>query len=234
MPRSDEFEAGEPPARRRMSGADDRESDDRESDDRDDRRRLDELRRERDRVQPKKRSGAVTAVGILAIIFGGLSLICGGCGALAGAGIAGGSAAFVGCMQDFMKQAEQNDPRAAKDPKFQQAVQDLKKLEEKAGPTGWFALGEGIVQLLCGCMLLICGIGLLKRLNVCRYFTPAGPAIAIFAQLLAMLLKAILGVFAWQEIFAGGFWIVINFAFIVFAGFVLLHPKYAKEFSGES
>ena len=244
MSRGDEFEAGAPPARRKTQGGDadvprsrkgmsDAEGDDRADDDRDDDRRMKELREERERTKPKTRSGAVTAVGILALVFGSLLLICGGCGALCGAGIAGGSGAFTGFMNDFMKQAAQQDPNLKKDPKFQQMQKDLKQLDEKMGPTGWFALAEGGVDLLCGGLLLFGGVGVLRRVNLCRFIVPVVPLFSIVTHIATMAIKAIMGPFTWQEIGGGGFWIVINLVFMAFAGFILLTPKYAKEFAGE-
>ena len=64
MSRGDEFEAGEPPARRKTQGGDadvprprkgmsDADTDDRADDDRDDDRRMTELREERERTKPK-------------------------------------------------------------------------------------------------------------------------------------------------------------------------------------
>lgn len=208
MSRGDEIEEGAP--RKRW---------------RDDNDEPDEPRGREDRIRIDKpiRSGAVTAVGIVAIVLGSFNFVCGVCGGSSGICLTG----FAPFFQDIMKQAQAQDPNLAKDPNVAKAVQDL----DKAGPAGGLAIGEGIFNVLRGTGLLIGGICVLRRYNFARYLTLAMAVIGILGTCADVGIAFALGLMQANAGVGAGVGLVFGIGFAVFAFMVLLNPKNTKEFA---
>ncbi len=219
MPRGDEIEPGEPRRKKSVPPREDR--DDRDDDDRNDDEDVDDYRPRK--VRKRERSGLVMSVGILAIIFASLNLVCGICGGLGGVLCAGGMPLF----KDFMKQAAQ-DPNFGNNPDIVKANKDFERL----GPVPWLMIAEGVFNILYGAGLLAGGIFVLRRSNVGRFLTLAIAVIGILGRVvdagLALATKIPLEAQGWVQTGAG---IMLSLAFAAFAGFVLLTPRYAKEFA---
>jgi hypothetical protein len=213
--REDEFGAGLPPARRRMSDTDD---DDAERE-----------REERGPVDKRKRSGAVTAIGILSIIFASFGLLCGTMGICCGGAIAGGSGAGFGFLDDLMKQAAVQNPN---DPNLAKAKKDLEKAKETLGSAGWVILGFSIFDLFRGILLMVGGVGVLKRINICRYLVLGMCVLGLLEGIASIAVNAFLGLMDAQGGISSGSGILIGLVFTGFAFFVLLNPKNAREFTG--
>jgi hypothetical protein len=209
-PRGDEIESGAPEKRKSW-----KDYEDDEPDERDDERLA--------RKKSPKRSGVVMTVGILAIIFGSLNLLCGVCGSFGGLCFTGGMPVF----QDFMKQVAAKDPNLANDPKLAKQLQEM----EKAQPAGPLMIGEGIFNFLRGTGLLVGGILVLRRVNFGRYLTLGMCVFGILGAVVDNIIGFAIGLYTVQAGVMAGAGFCLGLAFTVFAFVVLLNPRYAKEFA---
>jgi hypothetical protein len=168
-------------------------------------------------IKKSGRSGMVTAVGIIGIIFGALGLITGVCGGISVACVVGGGP----WLQEQMKKAG-----APQDPNLEKGIEQAQSL---AGIT----IADSIVSGLRGVFQILGGILVLRRSNIGRYLTIAMAVIGVLTNLLFPGIMLAMGRLDMTTgIFAG----VILALFIPFAGFacfVLLTPKLAAEFRGQ-
>ncbi len=176
---------------------------------RDDNDELDEPRDRGDRVRIDKpnRSGAVTAVGIVAIILGSLSLIGGGCIACVAAGLP--------FLQEIANQ-NKNDPNMAK------AAQDLGRI-----PT-WFVFAEAAAATIRGAGLLVGGILVLRRSNIGRMLTLGITVFGLFAVCADIGGSLALGFLDRSGMAGSVIGVLFTVGFAVFAFAVLL--KHGEEF----
>jgi hypothetical protein len=209
MPRGEEYESEEQHRARRPARYDNRDDElDDEPDDAPPRRRI--------RNREGERSTLVLAVGIVELVLAGLYLACGILGSMTGACCTGG----MPMMQQFMAQQAKQDRQAA------QAVEQLGQLQVM----GWLALAEGILDIGIGLVMLIGGIGVLRRANWARYLTLGIAAVAVLLELVCMVTKAII-MFSPGDLVGGVLSVVLALGFAGFAYPVLLMPQGAKEFT---
>ena len=201
MPAPEDFAEGEPPRRpkqrlgkRRQDARDDEDSED---------------------LPVKKKSGnsgAVTAIGVAALVLGGQSLICGVCIGTVGA--------LLGGAQLALKDQVGNDPDLA------EVMQELGQI-----PT-WLVVAEGVAQLIRGAGLIVGGIGTLGRRNWARYLLLG---MAVFSVVIAIAdtaaTMALLGPGGAQDVTSSIFGVILALVFGVAAFIVLLSPDIAKEFT---
>src|SRR5438067_2433005 len=152
QPRQDEIGAGLPPARPRMSDADE---DDLAADD---------IHRP---IDKQRRSGAVTAVGVIAIVLG--------CFVLMGAICMPLTPVFMKSTVDFVEKANPNDPNL---PKLKQAVADL--------PVLYFYVMAGI-EFLRAVGLVGGGIGVVKRSNPARWLVVVLAVVGVLLVLVGVV-----------------------------------------------
>jgi hypothetical protein len=209
MSRSDEFTEEGP----RRSWQSPRDRDDRDRDDRD-------LHRDRGdglRIDRPHRSGAVMSVGILGIVLGSLALMCGMCGGV-------GSVALLGCLpilQPELKQQAQFDANAAK------MAQDLDKVQSLI----WLPITESVLNLGLGITVLLCSIGVLLRSNYARFGLLAIMVIWIFVEFADIITKLVLGLFTnVPEGLESAAILLVVIAFALYAGIILMIPKFAADF----
>jgi hypothetical protein len=189
MSRGDEIEEGAPKPRWRD-----------DSDEPDDRGRS-------VRIDKPGRSGAVTAVGIVAIILGCLSLIGGGCIGCIGAGLP--------FLQEFANQ-NKNDPNMAK------AAQDLSRIP------AWFVIAEAVVAAIRGVGLLVGGILVLRRSNAGRMLTLGMAVFGLVAVCADVGGGLALGILEPSGMVGSAIGTLFTIGFAVFAFIVLL--KNGNEF----
>ena len=224
MSRGDEIESGEPRKRGKPRSDDIEAGESRKSgwaagdDDFDDR---DEEPRQRRRLDKPQRSGLVLSVGIVEIVLGSLYLFCGVLGSATGLCFTGG----MPFAEQFLAQKAKQDPGVAI------AAQQFQQVQGQLQIAAWISLGEGIFNLIIGAGMLAGGIGVLRRANWARFLTLGIAAFAIFVELVAVVVKAVL-IFTPGDLASGGLSVVIAIAFAGLAYPVLLLPRYAKEFAG--
>jgi len=202
QPRQDEFGAGLPPARPRMSDAGD-----------------DELGDDRDVRRPEKRgrSGAVTAVGIIAIVLGCLVLLGAICTAV--------TPMVSKQMLDFAAKANPNDPNVAKQRQMLDALPQ------------WYFILMGGIEFLRAVGLVGGGLGVVKRVNAARWLVIALACIGVILLIVGSIASFAMGAVNVDDpaSMAGGvcglvFSAILNLGFAAMALFVLLSAKNAAEF----
>ncbi len=215
---ADEFEAGQPPAKRRedeiaagapqprpgMSAEEDEDYRDAEPPD-------------HEPIDKRSRSGAVTAVGIIAIVFG--------CFALLGAICTAGTPTFSRSMLDLAAKANPNDPNVAKQKQIIDSV------------PAWYFILMGGIEFLRGVGLIVGGVGVLKRVNAGRWLIMVLACIGVLLVIVGTLGNFALGTMNFDDpaSLAGGvcglaFSGLLNVGFAAMALFVLLNAKNAAEF----
>ena len=200
--RQDGLEPGPPPARPRMSEAGDDDLGD------------EDLRRP---IGKQRRSGAVTAVGVIAIVLG--------CFVLMGAICMPLTPMFMKSTVDFVEKANPNDPNL---PKLKQAVADL--------PVLYFYVMAG-VEFLRAVGLVGGGIGVVRRLNAARLLVIALAVVGVLLVLVGVVAGIAMNTIKFDDpgsmiggICGTAFSIILNVGFAIMALFVLLNRKNAAEF----
>ena len=218
MSRGDEFEAGQPPpqrsddeigaglppARSRMSEVGD---DDRDADEQDIRRTIDRPRR----------SGAVTAVGILAICLGAFVLLGSICTAF--------TPTFTKSMVDLAEKVNPNDPNL---PKLKQSLEDL--------PI-WYFIVMAVVEFFRAIGLIAGGVGVLRRSNIGRLLVLGLATLGIILVFIGVAAGFAMNTIKLDDpgSLAGGicgfaFSVILNVGFAILAFLVLLNKKNVAEF----
>jgi hypothetical protein len=170
-------------------------------------------------IEPKPRSGGVTAVAVLNFVFGGIALACGILGLIGGA--------FLGALSS----GASNTPNITIDGKpaggeaskeFEKAQKDLQEAAKKAGGTlGGLALLVtvlSVVSIAQGALEIIAGIGLIQRRNWGRILTLILGGLAVILAILNVVQFNIVG-------------LIINVVYAILVFVFLLGPKAAAEFS---
>lgn len=171
----------------------------------------DESNEPRDRdVGKPNRSGTVTAVAIIAIILGSLSIIGGACGALV--------PLIIPSLMDFAAKANPNDPNL---PKLQEQLDKI--------PV-WFQVGRSVLNLVWGLGLVIGGIGILKRSNGARILALILAVLGLVELLAALGTGLGMGFIQPSDLTLSCVYVVFISGFAVFSFVVLLKPKNAAEF----
>lgn len=160
--------------------------------------------------RPATKSGPVTAVGVVNIVLGGLTAICGLIAMFAGAVIFGGGKQLEGEIQKGIRQAGGNPADA-------QAIGGL------AGILAGAVVVIAVIALLIAVLWILAGIGVLGRKQWARVITLILGAIAGILGVLSLLsiasnpMNAFIGVLLY-----GGY--------AVFVYVVLLNARNAAEF----
>lgn len=179
----------------------------------DDDQNQDDFDRPRRETGPK-RSGAVTAVAILGIVLGSMALVCGACVGLGGAFMG----SFQGDIQKAMAKAGQRDPNIAK------AAADLARIPI------WWVVVVGVLDSLRGGLLLVGGIGTLKRTNWGRWLLLVMSVGGVLMVIVGLVGNLALGMNDPQQYFSVCFSLLMQVGFAVFAFVILLNAKNVREF----
>jgi len=158
------------------------------------------VRRKRRRGPSGEKSAAVTIVAIVNFVFAGLQLLCGMLVTLAGG-------LFAGAVGTLAARAEKVDPEAA----------------TAAGLVSALIIGYGVTVLLVGALMIVCGVGIIKR--------------ASWARVLTLILGGIAGVlavFSLVSLCRGNVPsivpVLLDSGYCALVFIVLLNRRYAEEF----
>lgn len=164
-----------------------------------------------------KLSGAVTAVGILGIVLGSMALVCGACVGLGGAAVGG----FQGVINKELIKQGKGDPNLAK------AAADLARIPF------WWIVVLGVLDSLRGGLLLVGGIGTLKRKNWGRLLLLVMAILGVLMVFVGLAGNIALGLSDPQQFVSVFFNLLIQAGFAVFAFIVLLKAANVREFQPE-
>jgi hypothetical protein len=194
MSRGDEIEPGEP---RKSGWASDNYQEPADQD-------------ERLHLTKPKRSGAVTAVGVIAIIWGAWTLLGAGCLAVL--------PIVLPAVMEQAAKANPNDPNLAK----------AKEIMDRT--PRWYLLTMAGVQVITGLALAICGAGVLMRSNAARLMLVVLAVLGIVILAGNLTFNVVNGLMDQNGIIGSVCGGVLALGFAALVLIVLLNPKNAAEF----